>query len=58
MLSQSKELLFSSILWRTSTGLLYTIRVTAPLKPNYVPVFRGKRAFLGGDKNGEKMPKK
>lgn len=58
MLSQSKELLFSTTLWRTSTGSLYTIRVTAPLKPRYNPVFRGKRLFLGGDKNGEKMPKK
>jgi hypothetical protein len=49
---------FQLLCGKTSTGLLYTIRVTAPLKPYYVPVFRGKRLFLGGDKNGEKMPKK
>lgn len=55
MLSQS---IVSGTLWRTSTGLLYTIRVTVPLKPHYSPVFRGKFLFLGGDKNGEKMPKK
>ena len=58
MLSQNKELSFSTTLWRTSTGLLYTIRVTIPLNPHYSPVFRGKCLFLGGDKNGEKMPKK
>lgn len=58
MLSQSKELLFSTTLWRTPTVSLYTIRVAAPLKPHYSPVFRGKRLFLGGDKNGEKKPKK
>lgn len=49
---------FSTTLWRASTGLLYTIRVTNPPKPYYIPVFRGKCPFLGGDKNGEKMPKK